>query len=212
MADDQGVQKARVSLYCGIASILTIIALFLWTEFLFDSSIMLNKWYFPILLISLVPFVCMKLPESKKPNIIAILFTMLNFIVCGVLFYMRNKVNKIWIEDPNDAELINKLVAYLKPSGVIIFASPLGENLNTDIQSVVKDSALDLNGPTAEALKERMSKYSKTPIVKGDKIILGDEDLKNLRFSGIQNQLSIRADNITDKATAEGLGFKTLPK
>lgn len=225
MADNQDTQKSKLPLYCGIASILSVILLFLFTEFIFDSSIMLKKIFFPFLLVAFLPFAFMKLSDAKKANMLAIGFTVITFIVCGFLFYMRNKVNKIWIENPDDPELANKLIGYLKPSGVIIIASSKADFSVPGIhdeKSGVKDAVFDgQNGPTKEGLSKRLNKNQKTDDGKNNNnpkdtqnqpLEIKDEDYKKLRFSGLQNQLVIYAKNIQDQAAAAGLGFKTLSK
>lgn len=221
-SDDQGAGK--LPLILGFVSILTFTILFLCTEWLFDSSVLLNPITCVILIIvSLVPFVFMKIGKSiaKIGSIVAFVATLL---LAFFLFYRRNKVTRLWITAREiNAELEKKVMAYLSPSGVVILTGPNGTvpiAKNLAFMDVNKDELKKKVAARIQAGAKKAEKSKKDAdaepnydtYVKDAEIM---DKLKSTRLSGIQYQmilnLTVKASKqLADKATREKYGFVDL--
>lgn len=208
MAEEQN-SKSKTPLYCGIASVLSVIVLFIFTELIFDSSIMLQRWLMILLLAAFVPFCVMKMSDAKKADMISIGSTVFTLLVCLLLFYRRNKVNKVFVKEASE-EITKKLTGMLTPSGVLIISG--AKDIDFPEESV-NDAELDEE--TGKAILKRIEKKSdskKTPEATGDAKVrilrISADELKKTRFSGIKNQLIIEVEG--DENAAKSRGFTIL--
>lgn len=180
MADGDNSGKGgetTVPLILGSISVVMVIALGIFTEFIFDCSVILDKkLWIPLIVVCLIPFIFVFVKLGKKIGMIgAGIGFVVTLVLVFLLIYRRNKVTRLWITDKDinslgTPEQTKKLMSYLSPSGVLVLAGPGSVGISAQIANMEPKG-----DPVKKALAERLSKA----MDKANKAAAAKSDPKN---------------------------------
>ncbi|KAI5169841.1 hypothetical protein PAEPH01_1045 [Pancytospora epiphaga] len=238
MAEGEAKQESsgkKVQYFTLMISIILTTAVLLFTECIFDTSILLKDNWLLVVLLAIAMIIHIVLifgPVGDKISKIgSIICTIAVVFLLIMLIYRRNKVTLLWIgADSNDPDTAKKLAPYITPSGVLIMLNSGGVGVTEEMSKVdISNAAASIQAEFTKALAKAAKKVKKATAEKtngatpeesdkGDiKSFESDPELleiiKNARFSGITKQA---VWNITsssaDAEAAKKAGFSEFKK